>query len=338
MRYDVELSAENLPLASVEANAAAAALGGTLDAGDVPYFPRCLAVHLHGDSDAKQLGTRLALARRVILPWPETTPSAIEGRIAAESARNPVGASFRHVGRSEEEPGEPVLGLWARAWRNGGGHIDLERPDRRFLYATTNRGAWKFGEEIAAIDRDALSPSRYRRLPYQKPVTLAPRLARVAANLARLHEGDRVTDPFVGTGALLIQAGLLGARVEGVDRDPEMVRGAIANLAHMGLDAGRLTVADAGEAADAIEPGSLDAVLTDPPYGRASGTHGEKAADLVRRVLPIWADRVRVGGRVVAVLPGGPDPLSDPWRRVVSVPDRVHRSLTREFRVYERAA
>jgi hypothetical protein len=35
-------------------------------------------------------------------------------------------------------------------------------------------------------------------------------------------------------------------------------------------------------------------------------------------------------------VPGGPDPLPAPWTRVVSIPDRVHRSLTREFRVYER--
>ncbi|HUI38863.1 MAG TPA: DNA modification methylase, partial [Thermoplasmata archaeon] len=80
----------------------------------------------------------------------------------------------------------------------------------------------------------------------------------------------------------------------------------------------------------------LDAVVTDPPYGRASGTHGERPELLVSRVLPRWAEKVRAGGRVVVVLPGGPDPLGPPWRRVYSIPDRVHRSLTREFRVFER--
>jgi SAM-dependent methyltransferase len=337
IRYEVELSAENLPLAAAEASAAALALGGIASPVEVPAFPRCLALRLTGEPDARALAARLALARRVILPWVETTPPAIAAHLADEAAQRPLGASFRSLGASEGAAVGPELASWARSWRAAGGHIDLEGPDRRFLFARGRGDHWTFGEEVAAIDRDALSPARYRHLPFRKPVTLPPRLARVAANLTGIRSGDRVTDPFVGTGTLLIQAGLLGARTEGVDRDPEMVRGAIANLARMGLDAGRLTVADAEDAAASTAPGSLDAILTDPPYGRASGTHGEKAQKLIKRVLPSWAERVRDGGRVVIVMPGGPDPLSAPWRRVVCVSDRVHRSLTREFRVYERS-
>jgi tRNA (guanine10-N2)-dimethyltransferase len=174
------------------------------------------------------------------------------------------------------------------------------------------------------------------RLPFQRPVSLAPRLARVAANLARVRPGDRVVDPFVGTGALLLEAALLGARVSGVDRDPQMVKGAIRNLAHFGLEAEELVVADAAEALDRLDRSPFDAVLTDPPYGRASASHGEAPADLVARVLPLYAARSSPDGRLVVVLPGGADPVGPPFVRVLSVPDRVHRSLTREFRVYER--
>jgi tRNA (guanine10-N2)-dimethyltransferase len=160
----------------------------------------------------------------------------------------------------------------------------------------------------------------------------------VAANLARVRTGDRVVDPFVGTGALLLEAALLGARVTGVDRDDEMVRGALRNFAQVGRPADAFTVGDAADAFPAPGGVGWDAVLTDPPYGRASGSGGEPPSELLRRVLPRWAERVRAGGAVVVVVPGGDDPLGEEWVRTVGVPDRVHRSLTREFRVYERRA
>jgi tRNA G10 N-methylase Trm11 len=55
------------------------------------------------------------------------------------------------------------------------------------------------------------------------------------------------------------------------------------------------------------------------------------------RTLPVWAGRIRSGGRIVIISAGGEDSISFPWTRVTAVSDRVHRSLTREFRVYERA-
>ena len=116
-----------------------------------------------------------------------------------------------------------------------------------------------------------------------------------------------------------------------------MVRGTLKNLEFLGVAASALKVADA---ADAFEPAvggpGWDAVVTDPPYGRASGSAGESPEALIARTIPKWAEKVREGGRIVLVVPGGPDPLAPPWRRVVAIPQRVHRSLTREFRVYER--
>ena len=70
-------------------------------------------------------------------------------------------------------------------------------------------------------------------------------------------------DPFLGTGALAAEAALLGARVVGIDRDPEMVRGALRNFAHLGVVADRVAEGDAG-AVDFDEPDlKFDAVLTD---------------------------------------------------------------------------
>ena len=103
----------------------------------------------------------------------------------------------------------------------------------------------------------------------------------------------------------------------------------------LGVVAESIVVADAGAA---VPDGPYDALVTDPPYGRASPTGGEGVEALTRRVVTRWAAAVRPTGRLVVVSPGGADPVGPPWRRVASIPDRVHRSLTREFRVYAQDA
>jgi tRNA (guanine10-N2)-dimethyltransferase len=144
-----------------------------------------------------------------------------------------------------------------------------------------------------------------------------------------------VLDPFLGTGALLAEAGLLGARLYGVDRDPEMVRGALRNLAHLGVAAEELLVGDAAEV-DFDDPHvRFDAVLTDAPYGRSSSTGGEPVNRLIQHVVPRWARRLTRGGRVVLIVPKGSPEIPGIGRLAGSPSLRVHRSLTREFRVYE---
>jgi tRNA (guanine10-N2)-dimethyltransferase len=334
----VELSGENLALAHAELAGAAVAVGGrfaeTVDRRSLG--PEFGLVEVPDEPALTGLAGRLALARRVLRAFPETTRSELEARFRAEGAHGRSAAFRPLAGRRRPMVSPTVLHL-ASAYGSGGGTIDLDQPERRFWFLVSEPDGVQAFEEVGVVDRAGVASRRMPRLPYQRPVSLAPRLGRVAANLASVRPGDPVVDPFVGTGALLLEAGLLGARVCGVDRSPEMVRGALRNLGRFGIEPERLTVGDAGDAFSPAGPDGWASILTDPPYGRASGSAGEPPEDLVRRVLPVWAERVRPGGRVVVVVPGGPDPLDAPWVRTVSVPDRVHRSLTREFRVYQRA-
>jgi tRNA (guanine10-N2)-dimethyltransferase len=143
-----------------------------------------------------------------------------------------------------------------------------------------------------------------------------------------------VVDPFLGTGALLAEAGILGARVSGVDRDPEMVRGALRNFEHLGLTADRLVVGDAAEAFVPNGGRKWDALISDVPYGRASTTKGEAPSHLLQRVLVEWAPLLKRRGRMAIVVPRGtPLHIAD-WSLTLSIEERRHRSLNREFRVY----
>lgn len=334
-RYEVEISGENPALAVAEVAGAVEALGGTVppDADERPR-PGLVGVELRDDPQAVALARRLALAHRVLRPWPLGDESAVLARFTAEGASG-AAAAIRPAGAPRGSAGH--LGRFGRAYRDGGGRIDLERPARRFFVGEGAPNGWRVGEEIAAIDRRAFDARRMPRLPFRRPVSLPPRLGRALVNLARVRAGDRVIDPFLGTGALLIEAALIGARVSGVDRDATMVRGAMRNFAHLGLRLERAEVADAQFAAGA-EPSSVDAVVTDPPYGRSSGSGGEEIDRLLTRVLPAWADRVRDGGYFACVAPIDAIALGPDWSSVASVDDRVHRSLTRGFRAYQRRA
>ncbi|HTW40424.1 MAG TPA: RsmD family RNA methyltransferase [Thermoplasmata archaeon] len=330
----VELSGEAPALAAAEAVAAAEALGG--DAAPDPSLGDVglVGVRLPSDSTVPQLAARLALAHRCL----RALASGDEIGPTLERAGKGGGtAAVRRLGRPTSGATDGgVLGAGA-AFKRGGGQIRLANPVHRYWLVDDLNGTDHLLEEGAAVDRRAVSDRRMPSLPFQRPVSLPPRFARAAANLARVRPGDRVVDPFVGTGALLAEAGLLGARLFGIDRDPEMVRGALRNLGHLGLAAEELIVGDAGTSEFRDPSTPFDAIVTDPPYGRASSTGGEGAREVVARVLPRWAERVRPGGRIVIVVPGPIDVPGPEWTSVLRATVRVHRSLTREFRVFERS-
>ena len=132
--------------------------------------------------------------------------------------------------------------------------------------------------------------------PFFSPISMLPRQARVLLNLARIPEGGTVLDPLCGTGGLCLEAAVLGYKVMMSDIDPAMVKGAIQNLAHFGFKP-KMSAACPVNDSPNIFP-KVDCILTDPPYGRSSGTGGKGVELVVKEMFVAASKSLKKGGRL----------------------------------------
>ncbi|WP_232703455.1 TIGR01177 family methyltransferase [Halobacterium wangiae] len=243
-----------------------------------------------------------------------------EGSVAVR-ARDVRGTAGVDTQRAERELGGVLV--------DRGFAVDLEDPDHelRALFAEDSAYlAWLAAESV----RDYGDRKPTDR-PFFQPGSMDPLLARAVCNLARVEAGDRVLDPMCGTGGVLVEAGLLGARPLGTDAQSKMVRGARQNLAHF-LDDYDVARADATSLP--LRDDSVDAAVFDAPYGRQSKIETHDLADLVGGAL---AEVRRVSDRCVLVADRDwRDEAADAgWTVESRFERRVHRSLVRYVLVLE---
>jgi 23S rRNA G2445 N2-methylase RlmL len=134
------------------------------------------------------------------------------------------------------------------------------------------------------------------------PAASHPTIAAALARVATAQPGDIVWDPFVGSGAELVERAMLGPfrALHGSDLDPDALAAARQNLEAAGF-AARLAHADAlGH--EAVIPTGVTLVITNPPMGRRSSrTAG--LADTLDRFVAHAASVLVQGGRLVWIAP-----------------------------------
>jgi tRNA (guanine10-N2)-dimethyltransferase len=243
-----------------------------------------------------------------------------EGTVAVR-ARDVRGLSGVDTQSAERRLGETLV--------ERGFEVDLDAPDHTLLAL--------FSGEIAAVgwldaeSRRDFSARRPTDNPFFQPGSMDPMDARALANIAGAGPDSRLLDPMCGTGGILVEAGLAGAGVVGVDAQGKMVRGTRRNLdAYLGDgsvvrgDATRLPFAD----------DSFEGAVFDAPYGRQSRIEGESLAALVGDAL---AAVRRVAGRAVLVgdRPWDEAAVDAGWTVESRFERRVHGSLVRHIHVLE---
>jgi len=172
---------------------------------------------------------------------------------------------------------------------------------------------------------------------YLGPTSMDAELSLIMTNLAQIRKGSFAFDPFVGTGSILLTAALRGAYAFGTDIDLRVLRGRsqneniASNFKQYGLPPPELVRSD-----NAIYGRHyrnhlplFDAIVTDPPYGiragaRKSGprkdgevrpvldehrydhvaqTRPYAVSDVMADLLNVAARTLKMGGRLVYVIP-----------------------------------
>jgi tRNA (guanine10-N2)-dimethyltransferase len=205
--------------------------------------------------------------------------------------------------------------------------VDLRDPD--FVIRMQMSDRVNFFIEEHHVDKDLLRQRKVSQRPFFSPISLHPKYARALINLTGVKRGGTVLDPFCGTGGIAIEAAVLGMRVMVSDFDEEMIFGCLENLDFYGLEAEEAEVADIGDIPDRFR--DLDAVATDPPYGRSTRTGGELLEHMYPRAVAAIGQVLRPGSRAGIVLPctvgEGTMTLEDVFEQ------RVHGSLTRHYHI-----
>ena len=223
----------------------------------------------------------------------------------------------------------PALALERRCGGLIRGRVSLSAPEISYSLVCSGDRCY-LGRLVCEPDRRALDARRPFSRPFFHPGVMMPRMARTLVNLSGIEPGEMLVDPFAGTGGTLIEASLLGVRALGFDIDPLMLGGTRLNLpgAEVALaDAARLPLRSA----------SVDAVVSDLPYGQSVQIRGETLDRLYDDSLREVARVLRPGRRAVIVTHR---PIQEIATRHLAVLDRfeqrVHKSLTRRILVLQR--
>lgn len=210
--------------------------------------------------------------------------------------------------------------------------VDLSEPDVEVRVLLSDRAHLYIN--CIEVDRSGFEARKVAERPFFSPISLHPRYARALVNLTGVRRGQRLLDPFCGTGGILIEAASIGVRAVGSDISAEMVEGCRDNMRHFGLEWDELIEADVGTIDEVFD--DVDAVATDPPYGRSASTQREPIDELYSRAIPAISRVVRPGGGVGIVLPRPCPDEHDGLELRSAFEQRVHRSLTRHYCLFTR--
>ena len=326
MRLLFELSGEHPELPVLELSSVVEALQGGVPSVTRDSSLAITETHL----DPSQIGERIALCHRVCEVMASGPLDSLVDVAGGLDLGGSVAVRCRKVSRSREERCSEVERRFGDIL--AGSHpIDLVNPStlvRVILgeesYLTVQR---------YEVDRASFERRKVASRPFFYPISLHPRFARLLVNMTGVGSGETLLDPFCGTGGILIEAGLVGAAPIGSDLRGDMVEGCGVNLTKFGIEA-NLFQADVGELREHVE--GVDAIATDPPYGRST-TMGSDIADLYSKSFEVFSDVLRKGRRLSIIVPK--EDLVDLGREYmdlkVSHPLRVHKSLTRHFCIFK---
>lgn len=138
---------------------------------------------------------------------------------------------------------------------------------------------YQFVRVLGVNDSGNFGKFTLKKRKYIGPTSTDARLAFLMTNMGQVTKKDLVFDPFVGTGSLLIASAVFGAKTIGSDFDWLLLHGRTKakggyhiydSFKQYGLGLPELLCSDSSLPLF-LRPESIDAIITDPPYGVRAG-------------------------------------------------------------------
>lgn len=256
MTYTYLLAGENLELAEAE-------LKGFLRSQKIEESPKRKGRIAETEKHPQQL-KRLGLTHEVTEKICETSTEKPEIDYRPENSfsvrvQNLTDEDF------ESKELEKQIGQKLSTEKNS---VDLESPDEKIKAYYTGEKLI-IGKIVQKIDRGLYQQRANQERPFSSPISLDPVLARALVNLSEASAGEKLIDPFCGTGGILIEAGLCGIGVYGLDIQKEMIDGCKRNLENYGIISHDIRQGDVAKINEVFDK-DFEAIVTDLPYGKAS--------------------------------------------------------------------
>lgn len=326
MKLLFELSGEHPELSLVELSSVAEAIEGTSPKIDVDSS----TAMIDSETDPVEFGQRMALCHRINEVLATGSIDELKETARSLALGGSVAVRCRKLSREWMEPCSGIerqFGEILAATHS----IDLGNPSAviRILLGKSAH----LTIQRAEVDRAGYEARKVALRPFFYPISLHPRFARLLVNMTKVRSGETLLDPFCGTGGIVIEATLVGASAAGSDLRSDMVEGCRDNLAKFGLSA-ELFTTDVRKLEEYIQ--NVDAIATDPPYGRSTSTNGD-IESLYSESFSVFSRILKKGGLLAIILPEkrmiktGEEHMD----LQVSHSLRVHKSLTRHFCLYK---
>ncbi len=334
-----QLSGEHPSLPLSELNSILRILGSTTE---VEVLHPRLALFRASRREGELIGRRAGYVKTLIEPVLTAELEALGKEIEVGSSdvlSRAATFAVRAVKISEVGTSRVLIENWIGAViRRAYPHlrVDLTNPSLEVVALVTPSRVYA-GPRVSRLDARVFEQSRPGRRPFRHPSALMPRLARCMVNLAQIKIGGTLLDPFAGTGSVLIEAAKLGYMALAIEVDRWIARGCLRNLKHYGLDYSTQVIC--GDSTTPPLRGGVDAIVTDPPYGRSTKLGGRSLQDLYLTAFRELMDLLPNGARVVTAMPQqhlDPQLLTDLGLELAeSHTVRVHSGLTRIICIYK---
>ncbi|MDL2271098.1 TIGR01177 family methyltransferase [Methanobrevibacter sp. OttesenSCG-928-I08] len=214
--------------------------------------------------------------------------------------------------------------------------VKLKNPDS-FIRIVAHENRFYVAVEKYKLNKKHFQDMKPHKRPFFYPGSMSPKLARCMVNLSRINSGDLLLDPFCGTGGILIEAGLIGAKLVGSDVNWKMKNGTAINLDHCDITDYKTFHVDIRELKMYEK---VDAVVTDPPYGISTSTGGVGSDEIFFEFFQSIYDNMKDDALLCMASPHYLDlnPMLDKvgFKLMEKYEIKMHRSLTRIISVIKK--